>query len=456
MVLLQIFITAIVFYSIYYFSPVEIFTPLEQVIYGTQVLIIWGFMLYKLKLGIIFRMKSFLSLLRGYFVTIWLGIALILVEKLFYHSVGNEKYLIAFLFLFGVSDLIVLLLFKFVFYYTMRYYRMKGGNARKCILIADSTSLPFINSFIRQKDWGYIVTAIITEEDEFECDKYKIPVYHSIKDLIKLIREYPVDDVFYCMSINNKNYDIGAMIKYTNEIGVDFHILEQDYFINNDSEGDSNNYQNDIKFSTFSKTKNHYFSLKIKDLLDIVLSVIIIIVALPFLLIVAFIIKLSDGGSVFYRQERIGLNGRRFNLYKFRTMIPNADKLLDKLKDQNEADGPVFKIAKDPRITKIGKFLRKTSIDEFPQFYNVIKGDMSIVGPRPPLLLEVHQYERYQLRRLSMKPGITCIWQVKGRHEVNFEQWMQMDLEYIDNWSLWLDFKLMFSTIGVILKAKGN
>jgi lipopolysaccharide/colanic/teichoic acid biosynthesis glycosyltransferase len=137
-------------------------------------------------------------------------------------------------------------------------------------------------------------------------------------------------------------------------------------------------------------------------------------------------------------------------------MVVNAEALLDDLKQANEADGPVFKIENDPRITPFGKFLRKTSLDEFPQFYNVIKGDMSIVGPRPPLLREVQQYKRAQLRRLSMKPGITCIWQVKGRHTVSFEEWMRMDLAYIDHWSLWLDFKLIIATIGVVLKANGQ
>jgi lipopolysaccharide/colanic/teichoic acid biosynthesis glycosyltransferase len=137
-------------------------------------------------------------------------------------------------------------------------------------------------------------------------------------------------------------------------------------------------------------------------------------------------------------------------------MVMNAEEMLKDLKAQNEADGPVFKIENDPRITRIGRLLRKTSLDELPQFYNVLKGEMSIVGPRPPLLKEVRQYEPEQLRRLSMKPGITCSWQVWGRHQVTFREWMQMDLDYIDNWSLWLDFKIIMSTVGVILKANGQ
>lgn len=196
--------------------------------------------------------------------------------------------------------------------------------------------------------------------------------------------------------------------------------------------------------------------LKVKDMFDLVFSSFVVIVLFPLFAIIALLIKVNDGGPVFFKQERIGLNGRRFICYKFRSMVVDAEALLDSLQDKNESDGPTFKIEKDPRITKIGRILRKTSLDELPQFLNVIKGEMSVVGPRPPLLKEVKLYERCQLRRLSMKPGITCIWQVKGRNKVSFEEWMQMDLEYIDKWSLWEDTKLILGTVGVIFKMSGR
>jgi len=152
----------------------------------------------------------------------------------------------------------------------------------------------------------------------------------------------------------------------------------------------------------------------------------------------------------------MGLNGRIFTLYKFRSMVQNAEDMKKTIEKFNEMDGPVFKIKNDPRITRIGRFLRKTSIDELPQLYNVLKGDMSIVGPRPPIPEEVKKYDRYQRRRLTMKPGLTCLWQVSGRNKLSFQQWMDLDLEYIDNWSLSLDIKIFLKTIPTVLKAGGS
>ena len=156
-----------------------------------------------------------------------------------------------------------------------------------------------------------------------------------------------------------------------------------------------------------------------------------------------------------FRQMRSGLNGREFVMYKFRTMVNGAEHKKDELTSFNEMDGPAFKMRKDPRVTKIGNFLRRTSLDELPQLLNVIKGEMSIVGPRPPIPSEVHNYKVWQRRRLSMKPGLTCFWQANGRNNVDFDKWMKMDLEYIDNWSLGLDFKILLKTVPAVLFSIG-
>lgn len=188
-----------------------------------------------------------------------------------------------------------------------------------------------------------------------------------------------------------------------------------------------------------------------KRLIDIVGSLCGIILLSPLFLIVAILIKLEDPkGKVFFAQERNGKYPKTFKMYKFRSMVHNAEDLLKDLMDRNEQTGPVFKINDDPRITKVGKFIRKTSIDELPQLFNVLKGDMSLVGPRPPIPHEVDQYNSYQMQRLAVKPGLTCIWQVSGRNNIGFDEWVEMDIEYIKTRNLWLDIKLIFKTVGVL------
>lgn len=205
-----------------------------------------------------------------------------------------------------------------------------------------------------------------------------------------------------------------------------------------------------IDFSDVLVKESILYSIT-KRLIDIVGSLCGIILLSPLFLIVAILIKLEDPkGKVFFAQERNGRYPKTFKMYKFRSMVHNAEDLLKDLMDRNEQTGPVFKINDDPRITKVGKFIRKTSIDELPQLFNVLKGDMSLVGPRPPIPHEVEQYNSYQMQRLAVKPGLTCIWQVSGRNNIGFDEWVEMDIEYIKTRNLWLDIKLIFKTVGVL------
>ncbi len=197
------------------------------------------------------------------------------------------------------------------------------------------------------------------------------------------------------------------------------------------------------------------WQLLLKEIIDRVGGLIVFILALPFFVIVPTLIKLTSPGPIFFRQRRNGLRGKQFTMYKFRSMVTNAEQLKSELEIFNEMDGAAFKMTDDPRVTKIGKYLRKASIDEFPQLINVINGEMSLVGPRPLAQSEVDKFKIWQRRRLSMKPGLTCLWQISGRNEVNFEEWMRLDLEYIDNWSIWLDLKILFKTIPIVLIGKG-
>ncbi len=196
----------------------------------------------------------------------------------------------------------------------------------------------------------------------------------------------------------------------------------------------------------------------VKRIFDIVSSATAIVVLSPLLLVIALIIYIDDPhGSPFYSQERVGLDGKTFRFWKFRSMVVDADKMLERLKEQNEKDGPVFKIKNDPRITRIGRFIRKTSIDELPQLWNVLKGDMSVVGPRPALPKEVQQYDDYQRQRLLVTPGLTCYWQASDHRDViGFDQWVDLDIQYIKDRSLWLDVKLIFRTLKVVFTGQGQ
>jgi exopolysaccharide biosynthesis polyprenyl glycosylphosphotransferase len=195
--------------------------------------------------------------------------------------------------------------------------------------------------------------------------------------------------------------------------------------------------------------------MAIKRLFDIVSSSAGLLVLSPLLLMVALLIKLTSRGPIFFKQQRVGLHGKTFNMLKFRSMVVNAEELKAKLEALNEQTGPVFKIKNDPRITRIGRFIRKYSIDELPQLLNVLRGEMSVVGPRPPLPKEVEKYAAWQRRRLSVRPGLTCIWQVSGRNQISFEEWMYLDMQYIDDWSLMTDLRLILKTVPVVITGSG-
>lgn len=202
-------------------------------------------------------------------------------------------------------------------------------------------------------------------------------------------------------------------------------------------------------FKEYTEDKSIRYYI-IKRVIDIIFSLMGLIVLSPILAIVSIIIKLDSRGPVIFKQERVGYKGEHFFMYKFRSMVVNAEELKEKLKDKNEMSGPMFKIKEDPRITKIGKFIRRTSIDELPQLVNVLKGEMTLVGPRPSLPNEVDKFENWMLKRLEVKPGLTCYWQVSGRNDIGFEEWMKLDCKYVDDRNTWVDIKLIFKTFFVL------
>ncbi|HEU4345169.1 MAG TPA: sugar transferase [Candidatus Binatia bacterium] len=275
-----------------------------------------------------------------------------------------------------------------------------------------------------------------------------------VDQLNSVIADQPVDEVLVALPIDKYGLLVETIVRRCEEQGIIVRLrsemsnlrIARSYV--DDLEG--------VPIVTIQSGPQDSWQLATKRLIDIFGSVILLVALAPLFAIVAFLIRLDSPGPVFFAQERVGLNKRRFRIIKFRTMLDGSDQKQQMLEHLNEAQGPVFKIKNDPRITRLGKFLRRFSIDELPQLINVLKGDMSLVGPRP---LPVRDVERIDLhwhkRRFSIKPGITCLWQVNGRSDVRFNEWVRMDLDYIDKWSLGLDLKILMKTIPAVLRGPG-
>jgi exopolysaccharide biosynthesis polyprenyl glycosylphosphotransferase len=275
-----------------------------------------------------------------------------------------------------------------------------------------------------------------------------------IAELESVIAQEPVDEVFIALPRDQYGPLIDSIVRQCEEQGIIVRLRTDTFQLKvarlqlDELDG--------TPILTIRSGPSDGWQLFVKRLLDICGSAVLLVALAPIFGLVALLIKLDSPGPVFFRQERVGLNKRRFTLFKFRTMIDGAEQQQQMLEAVNQARGPVFKIKMDPRVTRLGQFLRRYSIDELPQLFNVLKGEMSLVGPRPLPVRDVSLIDtRWHKRRLSMKPGVTCLWQVNGRSDVNFDRWVRLDLEYIDNWSLGLDLKILMKTIPAVVKGSG-
>lgn len=335
------------------------------------------------------------------------------------------------------------------------YIRKRGHNSKNILLVGTGRrAQEFLSLAAKHREWGYRVIGLLDLDPAMKNTSVAgYPVLGTVDDLPKLLDNNVIDEVIFVVP-RNWLQDIEKCILYCEAVGIPA-TLSTDFFDLEIANGVPTALEG-FTYLTFETSRLKEPELFVKRTVDIVFSALGLMVMAPVLLFVALCIKVtSPGGPVFFKQIRSGRNGRKFTLYKFRSMVPGAEAKLAELKEKNEMSGPVFKMEHDPRVTKIGKFIRKTSLDEFPQLWNVLKGDMSLVGPRPPIPAEVEQYEPWQRRRLSMKPGITCIWQVSGRNNIDFENWMRLDLQYIDRWSLWLDMKILLLTVKAVLSSHG-
>ena len=329
-----------------------------------------------------------------------------------------------------------------------RILRHSGG-ARRIIVVGTGEPAVEFAEAVRQAGWGLeIAGSVAPTTAPAAADPESLG---TIADLPRLLDERPIDDVVVAggTALN----DLQEIIRSCEEVGVSIHIPSA-FFEAALSRPHLERFSG-IPMLTFSTRPYNPVVLGIKRTADIVLGALFLVVAALPMLFIAVLIKCSSRGPLIFKQIRGGLYGRPFTMYKFRSMVVDAEVRKDALAAWNEADGPAFKMKDDPRITRIGRVLRRFSLDELPQLWNVVRGDMSLVGPRPPLPKEVERYERWQRRRLSMRPGLTCIWQVSDRRHSSFEKWMDDDLRYIDNWSLWLDLKIAVLTIPAVLWGTG-
>ncbi|HET6437718.1 MAG TPA: sugar transferase [Anaeromyxobacter sp.] len=323
-----------------------------------------------------------------------------------------------------------------------RYYAVVGSGDLAAEIIAKLHLHP---------EWAMRLAGFVLEEGARPADPNCV-VLGRVAQLGKILEEHVLDDVVFAVP-RERLHAIEDAVKVCEEQGVGVMIALDVLRFGNArmSVGDLNG----LPMLALTRTPSDELALAAKRLFDVVTSSIVLLLLSPVLLAVAAAIKLDSPGPIFFRQKRVGLQGRVFGIFKFRSMYVNAEARLDSLRAHNEMSGPVFKMRNDPRITRVGRFIRRTSLDEFPQFWNVLRGEMSVVGPRPPLPSEVRQYKRWQRRRLSVKPGITCLWQISGRNNVDFDRWMELDLEYIDQWSLWNDIQICLKTIPAVLGTRG-
>jgi len=386
---------------------------------------------------------------------------IVLVLGMYVFKIADVSRLL--IFLFYLSDLIVLISARLIMQKLVFSKRKDYFKRYILILGSRATARELIELVHRRTDSDISIIGCIeiNREDVGKTVSHGVQVIGTMEDLRDILLNQVIDEILITMSLNEiENSE--WYLSFINTFGITVRIIPYWYIRKFMSKHASEGFEIENFLSepalTLSRGQEKKDTLLIKSIIDYVLAIVILVVTFPITAVIFVLIKICSPGPVLYKQIRCGLYGRKFPLLKFRTMIPGAEEMQDSLMAYNEATGPTFKIKKDPRIIPyVGTLLRKVSLDEIPQFLNVIRGEMSVVGPRPPIPSEVEKYELWQRRRLSMKPGITCLWQIQPRrNDISFEEWMDMDMKYIDHWSLWLDLYIVLKTIPAIISGRGR
>jgi exopolysaccharide biosynthesis polyprenyl glycosylphosphotransferase len=426
--------------------------PFEQYFFLlTLVLPIWGLLLYAAGF---YRSHRTLPLGEEIWAAARVAFGGTALLALIVYGLRLEQVSRWFLVVFGSLNFLFLATEKVFLRLISRWVRRRGYNFRTVLLVGTGSKAASLAEFLEgHPHWGFRVVGYLDDDNGGEIRRgNRWPCLGKIGDLESVLVRDVVDELIFVIE-KGKLGDYEEALMVAERHGVRAHV-SLDIFphvlarpVLEELDG--------VPLLSFTTTPSNPVQLVVKRAVDLAVSLTLFLVTLPIQLIAAAAIKLTSSGPIFFRQTRCGLNGRHFTLVKFRTMQNGAEERLPEISHLNEMTGPVFKSSHDPRLTPVGRVLRRLSIDELPQLVNVIVGDMSLVGPRPPLPEEVSRYQPWQRRRLSMSPGLTCLWQVSGRNDLDFDRWMELDLKYIDTWSPMLDFEILLKTVPAVLSGKG-
>ncbi len=357
--------------------------------------------------------------------------------------------------MFWASTILATLLVREILIGFLRQMRLHGRNLRHLLIVGtNNRARAFAKMIHNQAELGYSLRGFV--DDEWGNTWGAGEVVASIDTIGAYLKDHVVDEVLIALPVATLYEKASRVVKVCENHGVIVHFVPGFDFLNVGSSRAAFETLNDEPVISLLPPPMGGWQLGAKRLIDIAGAAFCVTLMAPVFVIVSLAIKLTSPGPVLFRQERVGLNKRRFQMLKFRTMVKNAEELQKTLEHLNEASGPVFKIENDPRITRVGAFLRRTSLDELPQLFNVLRGDMSLVGPRPLPLRDYAGFDQdWHRRRFSVRPGITCLWQVRGRNLISFDKWMELDMEYINRWSVWLDIRILAETVRAVVAQKG-
>jgi exopolysaccharide biosynthesis polyprenyl glycosylphosphotransferase len=360
-----------------------------------------------------------------------------------------------FVLLFGITQLGMLTLGRVLLLESVAAMRSRHGDGHRVLIVGrGEAALVFARALQRDVRWRNRLVGHVSVPGEVATEGVE-PVVATLESLPDLLDTEPVDEVVFAVE-GFESQRFSSALRACQERGVDV-LLTMPQVVPTEGKLEIARVTGfDMPLLGMTRTSTDQGRLAVKRIIDVVGSAIGLLLVAPLMLVVALSIKLDTRGPVLFKQVRAGRHGRKFTMYKFRSMVTDAEALRAKIEHLNEMNGPVFKIKQDPRITRVGRVIRATSIDELPQLFNILLGDMSLVGPRPPLPSEVAHYQPRQRRRLSVKPGLTGLWQVSGRNQIDFDDWMKLDLDYIDNWSLWLDLQIILRTVPAVLRGTGS